>query len=63
MMALTQRLARMQHSKALKEWVDGTRRKEAVVKVCIQPWINEAFTITTIIEGKLAQMQGTQAQM
>lgn len=37
--------------------MDVTRQKEALLKARIQPWIDEAFTITTEIEGKLAQMQ------
>jgi uncharacterized coiled-coil DUF342 family protein len=53
----------MQQAKALKEQVDAARHKEAVLKARVQPWIDEAFTITTTIEGKLAQMQGTQEQM
>ena len=48
----------MQQERALKEQVDVARQKEALLKVCIQPWINETFTITTYIEGKLAEMQG-----
>jgi len=51
----------MQQAKALKEQVEEAWHKEAVLKVCVQPWIDEAFTITSTIEGKLAQMQGTQA--
>jgi len=50
---LTQWLARMQQAKALKEQVDAVRHKEAVLKTCIHPWIDEAFTITIDIEGKL----------
>lgn len=51
---LTQRLAKLQQVKALKEQVDVARQKEAVLKAHIQPWIDEAFTITTTIKGKLA---------
>lgn len=43
----------MQQDKALKEQVDVVRHKEVVLKACIQPWIDEAFVITTSIEGKL----------
>lgn len=63
MVELTQRLARMQQAKALKEQVDAARHKEVVLKARIQHWIDEAFTITTKIEGKLAQMQGMNALM
>ena len=55
--ALTQRLARMQQAKALKEQVDAARQKEIVLKARVQPWIDEAFLITTDIERKLAQMK------
>jgi len=33
------------------------------LKARVQPWIDEAFLIKTTIEGKLAQMQGTQEQI
>ena len=54
MVALTQRLAWMQQAKALEEQVDMAWHKEAVLKVHIQPSIDEAFTIIVEIEGKLA---------
>jgi len=44
----------MQQARALKEQVDARRQKEALVKARVQPWIDEAFTITADIEGKLA---------
>jgi len=53
----------MQQTKALKEQVDATQHKEAVLKARIQPWIDEAFTIIAEIERKLTQTKGTQAQM
>jgi len=43
----------MQQAKALKEQVDAACHKEVVLKVCIQPWIDETFTTTVNIEGKL----------
>jgi len=46
----------MQQAKALKEQVDAARHREAVLKARIQPWIDEAFIITTTIECKLTQM-------
>lgn len=58
---LTQQLAKMQQERALKEEVDVARQKEALLKACIQPWINEAFTIMANIEGKLTQIQGLYA--
>lgn len=63
MVALTQRFTWMQQAKALKEKVDVARHKEVVLKVHVQPWIDEAFIITTCIEEKFAQMQGTQEQI
>lgn len=53
----------MQQAKALKEQVDATRQKEAVLKARVQPWIDETFTITVDIEGNLAQIQGMHVQM
>jgi len=53
----------MQQAKALKEQVDTPRHREEVLKACVQPWIDKAFIITTIIEGKIMQMQGTQEQI
>jgi len=53
---LTQWITKMQQARALKEQMDATRQKEALLKVCVQPWINEVFTIMANIEGKLAQM-------
>jgi len=54
--ALTQRLARMQQEKAVKEHVDVARHKEVVLKARVQPWIDEAFFITASIEAKLKQI-------
>ena len=47
--SLTQRLAWMQQAKALKEQVVASWHKEEVLKVCLQPWIDEEYTITTTI--------------
>lgn len=47
----------------MKEQVDVAWHREAVLKVRVQPWINEAFAIIAKIEGKLVQMQGTQEQI
>lgn len=33
------------------------RQKEAALKACIQPWIDDAFHITIDIEGKVAKMK------
>jgi len=37
------------------------KTKEALLKVCLQPWIDEAFTITVDIKNTNAQMQGLYA--
>ena len=47
--ALTQRLARTQEERALKEQVDVARHKEAVLKVHLQSWIDMAYAITASI--------------
>ena len=51
----------MQEAQALKEQVDTACQKEAGLKACIHPWLEEAFTVTTTIEGKLVQMKDTYA--
>jgi len=48
----------MQQAKAMRKQVD-----EAILKVRVQPWIDEAFTIKTKIKGKLSQMQGMQEEV
>lgn len=40
----------MQQAKELKEKVDVAWHKEAVLKACVQPWINKAFIIIKKIE-------------
>ena len=49
----------MKEAKAFKEQVDATRHKEEILKVRLQPWIDEAYTITASIEAKLMQLQAT----
>jgi len=51
----------MRGAQALKAEVDVTHQKEAMLKERIQPWLEEAFTVTTKIEGKLAQMHSVYA--
>lgn len=46
----------MQQAKVLKDQVDAGRHKESVLKAHIQPWIDEPFTITANIEGKLVNI-------
>ena len=46
----------MQEAKALKEQVDATWHKEAVLKAHLQPWIDEAYMITASIEGNITTL-------
>jgi len=48
---------KLQQVKVLKEQVDVAQQKEAVLKVRVQPWIDEAFYINADIKGKLVQMK------
>jgi len=43
--------------------VDVARHKEAVLKAHLQPWIDEAYTITASIEAKLAKLKATQERI
>lgn len=54
---LTQRFVKLQQAKLLKEHVDVAWQKEAVLKACVQPWIDEALLITADNKRKLAQMK------
>jgi len=51
-----QRLAKLQEAKALKEQVDIAKHKEVALKAHLQPSLDEAYAITTTIEGKLASL-------
>jgi len=53
----------MKQAKVLKKKLDAAQHKEVVLKVRVQPWIDEAFIFTTSIEAKLTQMQGMQEQV
>lgn len=44
----------MRESQALKAQMDVARQKEERMKDRIQPWINEAFIISTMMEGRIA---------
>lgn len=61
--SLTQKLMRMQQAKALKEQVDAAQHKEAFLKVCLEYWIDEAYTITTSIEENLTRLQETRERI
>lgn len=47
----------MREAQVLKAQIDAARQKEAILKECIQPWLDEAFAVSTNIEGNLAHMQ------
>jgi len=51
----------MREANDLKAQVDATRQKGVLLKKCIQPWMDEAFAVSTNIEGKLAHMQAASA--
>ena len=57
--SITQRLAQLQEAKALKEQVDVAQHKEAVLKACLKPWLDEAYLIIATIESKLDSLQAT----
>lgn len=50
--AITQRLDKMRDAEALKAQVDMAQQKEEVLKERIQPWLDEAFMVSSNIEGK-----------
>jgi len=52
-------LENLQEVKALKEQVDAAQHKEAVLKARLGPLLDEAYLLTTSIEGKLASLQVT----
>lgn len=43
--------------------MDVARHKDAVLKACLQPWINEAYTIIASIEANLTQLRVTQERI
>jgi len=45
---------KLQEAKALKEEVDATQIEEVVLKARLGSWLEEAYVLTTSIEGKLA---------
>lgn len=63
MIAITQRLAKIQEARDMKIQADVARQKEAVIKVRLQPWLDEEFMVSTTIECKVAHMQAKYATM
>jgi len=47
----------------MKEQVDVTLHKEAVLKARLNPWLEESYAVTGNIEGKLATLQETQQKL
>ncbi len=43
----------------MKEQVDVAQHKEAVLKVHLKPLLDEAYSVTSSIERKLANLQAT----
>lgn len=41
----------------MKDRLETAHQNEDLFEACIQPWIDEAFTIIATTERKLAQMQ------
>lgn len=60
---LTQRLGKLQEAKQMKEQVDITLHKEAVLMAQLKPWLGEAYEVTGNIEGKLATLQEMQQNL
>lgn len=54
--AITQHLAKIREAQDLKIQADAARQKEAVIKAHLQPWLDEAFAVSTTIERKVAHM-------
>ena len=61
--ALTQRLAKLQEAKQLKEQVDVVLHKEAVLKVRLKPWLEESYAAIGNIKIKLVTLQAMQPQL
>jgi len=47
----------------MKIQAEAMKQKEAVVKAHIQPWLDEAFAVSTTIEHKVAHMKVKCARM
>ena len=43
--------------------MDATLHKEAVLKAGLKPWLEEAYTVTGNIEGKLVTLQEMQQKL
>lgn len=61
--AITQMLVKLQEEKVLKEQVDTSQHKEEELKAWLKPWLDEAYVLTTTIEGKLPNLQVTQQKI
>lgn len=47
----------------MKGKVDAAQHKEVVLKVCLKPRLDEAYSVTTSIEGNLVSLQETQQKL
>lgn len=61
--AIPQRLAKMREVQDMKIQAEVVRQKEVVVKVHIQPWLDEAFAVSTTIEHKVVHINAECAKM
>lgn len=43
--------------------MDATLHKEAVLKARLKPWLDEAYTVTSSIEGNFANLQASQHKL
>lgn len=58
-----QRLAKLQEVKQFLTQVEAVQKKEVVLKVRLGSWLEEAYQVTTNIQGKLTRLQQTQQTM
>lgn len=61
MVSITQRFAKMREARTLKIQAYATRQKETVIKGWIQPWLDEAFAVSTTIKQNVAHLQAAYA--
>jgi len=53
---ITQRLAKLQEAKELKEQAEVVQRKEVVLKARLGPWLDESYVLSITIGEKLASL-------
>lgn len=62
-MATVQCLAKLQEGKQLLTQVEAMQKKVAVLKARLDPWLEEAYQVSTNIHEKLANLQPTQQKI